>query len=98
MTTITRLDCGCAEQVIRPIYTTQRGRTQRRTCGEDQQVRMNMSAPNTRFVHSQTLPGGTRLKSKSFGDQQRSNAAGQEQQQRINSPGKRISESSVASI
>ncbi|XP_017890777.1 uncharacterized protein LOC108631401 [Ceratina calcarata] len=32
MTTITRLDCGCVQETTRPIFTTARGRVQRRNC------------------------------------------------------------------
>ncbi|XP_024944755.1 uncharacterized protein LOC107271672 [Cephus cinctus] len=32
MTTITRLDCGCVQETTRPIFTTSRGRVQKRNC------------------------------------------------------------------
>ncbi|KAJ8678975.1 hypothetical protein QAD02_014762 [Eretmocerus hayati] len=53
MTTITRLDCGCVEQTVRPIFTTSAGRTRKRSCAQEQQLHMRMSAPNARLV----LPG-----------------------------------------
>lgn len=34
MTTITRLDCGCIQETTRPIFTTARGRVQRRSCNQ----------------------------------------------------------------
>lgn len=36
MTTITRLNCGCIQETTRPIFTTARGRVQRRNCSQSQ--------------------------------------------------------------
>ncbi|XP_017787750.1 PREDICTED: uncharacterized protein LOC108570400 [Habropoda laboriosa] len=36
MTTITRLDCGCIQETTRPIFTTAKGRVQRRNCSQSQ--------------------------------------------------------------
>ncbi|CAK9818990.1 hypothetical protein ANTPLA_LOCUS10024 [Anthophora plagiata] len=36
MTTITRLDCGCIQETTRPIFTTARGRVQRKNCSQSQ--------------------------------------------------------------
>lgn len=69
MTTITRLDCGCVEQMTRPIFTTPSGQVRKRSCALEQQVHVRLSAPNegSRFNHP-VAPAGTRLKSRSFND------------------------------
>ncbi|XP_068971789.1 uncharacterized protein [Bombus flavifrons] len=40
MTTITRLDCGCIQETTRPIFTTARGRVQRRKCNLSQDEKL----------------------------------------------------------
>lgn len=40
MTTITRLDCGCIQETTRPIFTTAKGRVQRRDCSVSQDERL----------------------------------------------------------
>ncbi|XP_031770786.1 uncharacterized protein LOC100865977 [Apis florea] len=40
MTTITRLDCGCIQETTRPIFTTTKGRVQRRNCTLSQEEKL----------------------------------------------------------
>ncbi|KAK2579768.1 hypothetical protein KPH14_011105 [Odynerus spinipes] len=47
MTTITRLDCGCIQETTRPIFTTTRGRVQKKTCNQSQdQMLLKLTSSN----------------------------------------------------
>ncbi|XP_012135082.2 uncharacterized protein LOC100883464 [Megachile rotundata] len=55
MTTITRLNCGCVQETTRPIFTTPRGRVQRKNCSQSQKevlLKLTSSNPQERFFSS----------------------------------------------
>ncbi|XP_076303675.1 uncharacterized protein LOC143221902 [Lasioglossum baleicum] len=51
MTTITRLNCGCVQETTRPIFTTSRGRVQRRNCSQSQNEVFLKSTPSSPQEH-----------------------------------------------
>ncbi|XP_076760073.1 uncharacterized protein LOC143428815 [Xylocopa sonorina] len=51
MTTITRLDCGCIEKTTRPIFTTARGRVQRKNCNQSQKEMFLKLTPSNPQEH-----------------------------------------------
>ncbi|XP_076640691.1 uncharacterized protein LOC143352250 [Halictus rubicundus] len=51
MTTITRLNCGCIQETTRPIFTTSRGRVQRRNCSQSQNEVFLKSTPSNPQEH-----------------------------------------------
>ncbi|KZC07563.1 hypothetical protein WN55_08334 [Dufourea novaeangliae] len=56
MTTITRLDCGCIQETSRPIFTTARGRVQRRNCSQSQdEVLLKLTSSSPREHLSLTI-------------------------------------------
>ncbi|XP_053982892.1 uncharacterized protein LOC128878603 [Hylaeus volcanicus] len=56
MTTITKLDCGCIQETTRPIFTTARGRVQRKNCSqtqdEEQVLKLTSSNPPEHLLTS----------------------------------------------
>ncbi|XP_034171137.1 uncharacterized protein LOC117600181 isoform X2 [Osmia lignaria lignaria] len=55
MTTITRLNCGCVQETTRPIFTTPRGRVQRKDCSQSQDevlLKLTSANPQERFFSS----------------------------------------------
>ncbi|XP_043261886.1 uncharacterized protein LOC122402829 [Colletes gigas] len=48
MTTITRLNCGCIQETTRPIFTTSKGRVQKRVCSqvEDEEQILKLISSN----------------------------------------------------